>query len=54
MTVAMIRTEVKETHCISNDFDLVNDGRESVITGRGPVLSVTWYQAACQPGRPTE
>ena len=45
LTVAMIRTELKETHFISNGFDMVNDGRESGITGRSPVLSVTWYRA---------
>jgi len=54
VTAAIIRKEVKETRCISNGFDLVNDGRESGITSRGPVLSVTWYRAACRPGRSPE
>ena len=54
MTPALTRTEVKETRCISNDFDLVNNVRESYITSRGPVLSVTWYRTSCRPGRPPE
>ena len=54
LMAALIRTEVKETHCISNDFDLVNDGMGSGITRRGPVLSVTWYRAVRRFGSPLE
>jgi hypothetical protein len=49
----MIRTEIKETHCISNDIDPVNDDREKWenfrTTIRIPVLSLTRYRAACRP-----